>query len=186
MSSLIIISGPSGSGQDSVIESLAKLIPIERVITTTTRAMRDHESPGHPYYFLSKEAFQKGIDENKFFEYAKQYNGEFYGVTFEEIERVRQSPKLGIWKVDYQGVLSAKKLVPGITAILLTAPLSVLEERIKRRDPGASEAFIAERMAYTKGYFDNARAYDFQVENEEGKLKETVEKVRRIVEAVMG
>ncbi|PIR95197.1 guanylate kinase, partial [Candidatus Falkowbacteria bacterium CG10_big_fil_rev_8_21_14_0_10_37_6] len=54
MQKIFIISGPSGAGEDSVIDGLKKLLPIERVITTTTRAMRKNESQGNPYYFISQ------------------------------------------------------------------------------------------------------------------------------------
>ena len=67
---LFIISGPSGAGEDSIIEGLKKFIPIERVITTTTREKRSDVFSKDPYYFISKEEFEKGITENKFFEYS--------------------------------------------------------------------------------------------------------------------
>lgn len=178
---LIIISGPSGSGQDSVIEGLAKFLPIERVITTVSRAMRTGESEGCPYYFISRESFEQGIADGKFFEYAKQYNGEYYGVTQEEIDRVKKSDKIGIWKMDYQGVITAKQRLPGIVAILIWAPLEVLEARIRRRD-NPTEAFVQERMTYSKGYFDHRDVYDYEVENKDGLLDQTVAVVKEIIE----
>ena len=178
---LIIISGPSGAGEDSVIEGLRKILPIERVTTTTTRAMRPNESQGRPYYFVSKEDFEKGIAEKKFFEYAKQYNNEYYGVTFDEIERVKMSGKIGIWKIDYQGVASAKKLLPGIIAIFITVPLDILEQRIRRRS-NVTEAYVRDRMAYTKEWMKHTDLYDYTVVNEEGKLDTTVADVKRIIE----
>ncbi len=179
-STLFIISGPSGSGQDSVIEGLAKLLPIERVITTTTRPMRLGESDGHPYHFVSKEAFERGLKENIFLEHARHYGGEYYGVTRDEVERVRKSGKIGIWKVDWQGVTNIKRLFPDTRAILITAPLDVLEKRLRRRDPGRSETSLRERMAYSKEYLDHANLYDFVVENRDGKLDETIQEVFRI------
>ena len=68
-SNIFIISGPSGSGQDSVVEGLKKYLNIERVVTSTTRSMRAGESQGNPYYFVSQEEFEKKIQE------AKNYNG---------------------------------------------------------------------------------------------------------------
>src|SRR3989344_41352 len=109
--SLIIISGPSGSGEDSIIEGLKEYFPLERVITTTTRQMRRTESEGNPYYFISTEEFADRVDRGDFFEYAQQYNDHFYGVTFAEIERVKNSGKIGIWKIDYKGVIKVKELM---------------------------------------------------------------------------
>lgn len=178
---LFIISGPSGAGEDSIITGLQAYFPIERVLTTTTRPPRRGESDGQPYYFISQEEFTKGIEAGKFFEYAKQYNGNLYGVTFAEIERVRSSAKIGIWKIDYQGVISAKKLLPDIISILIIAPLAVMEARIRRRD-AVSEAFIAERRTYTEQWLQHTDIYDYTVENEDGKLSEAILEVKNIID----
>ena len=179
-SRLFIISGPSGAGEDSIIERISDLLPIERVITTTTRAPRPGEREQHPYYFISREAFEAGIAAGRFFEYAQEYNDNYYGVTFEEIERVRASDKIGIWKIEYKGVQTAKKLLPGIIAILITAPLDIIETRLRSRDT-VTDAYIAERMAYTKEWLNHTDLYDYTVENEQGKLAEAVQRVAEII-----
>ena len=177
---LFIISGPSGAGEDSIIEGLKKFIPIERVITTTTREKRSDVFSKDPYYFISKEEFEKGITENKFFEYAREYNDQFYGVANEEIERVIKSDKIGIWKIEYKGVITAKKLMPEVVAIfIMTSSLEILKQRILNR--GASEEFVEERMAYTKEWLKHKDIYDYEVVNQEGKLDEAVEEVKRII-----
>jgi len=177
---LFIISGPSGAGEDSVISGLAKILPIERVITSTTREMRSGESQGDPYYFLEKNDFLKGIEENRFFEYACEYNDNYYGVTHDEIKRVQESDGIGIWKIEYKGVITAKKLIPNIIAILINAPLDILEARIRFRGE-VSEEFIAERIDYTKEWLRHKEIYDYVVENKEGKLDETIQKVLDII-----
>lgn len=179
---LFIISGPSGSGQDSVIEGLEKLLPIERVITTTTRPLRPGESDGHPYHFISQEAFEQGLKEGAFLEHARHYGGKYYGVTRDEVERVRNSKKIGIWKVDWQGVANIKKLFPNTRAILITAPLDILEARLRRRDPDRSEASLRERMSYSREYLNHTDLYDFVVKNQDGKLEEAIQKVFHIIE----
>jgi guanylate kinase len=179
--SLFIISGPSGAGEDSIINGLQEFFPIERVVTTTTRDKRVGESNGNPYYFVSRGEFEQGIAQGKFFEYAEQYNNNLYGVTFEEIERVRTCGKVGVWKIDYKGVETAKKLIPGIPAILISASLEVLELRIRRRDQVTDE-FVAERMVYSREWLENhTKSYDYVVENEQGKLDEAIAKVRAII-----
>lgn len=177
---LFIISGPSGVGEDSVIDGLEQRFPIERVVTTTTRSPRPGDSHGHPYYFIEKTAFEQGIAEGKFFEWARQYNDNLYGVTHEEISRVAESGRIGIWKIEWQGVITAKKLFPGIIAIMLTAPLDVMEARIRRRD-NATEAFIQDRMTFTKEWLKHTDIYDCIIENEEGKLDQTIEKVASLI-----
>jgi guanylate kinase len=183
MENIIIISGPSGAGEDSVIDGLEKELALERVITTTTRKPRSGESQGHPYYFTSREDFERRIAAGEFLEYAEEYNHQLYGVTKEELERVNRSGRLGIWKIEYQGVESAKKLFPTMLAILITAPLEVMEDRIRRRG-NLSEEDIRERIAYTKTWLEqHTDAYDYHVENQEGKLDQTIATLKSFIES---
>jgi len=177
---LFIISGPSGVGEDSIINGLEKYLPIEKVITTTTRKKRQNELHGNPYYFVSMEEFRRGIKENRFFEYAMHYNNQFYGVTKKEIRRVIKSKKIGIWKIEYKGVIMAKKLIPKITAILISPPsLEIIRKRLQRR--GESEEFIRQRIGYTKKWMKHKNIYDYEVVNHENRLEETVDKVKKII-----
>lgn len=178
--SLFIISGPSGAGEDCVIEGLREYFPIERVITSTTRKMRPSESQGYPYYFISQEDFQKGLEKNEFFEYAKEYNDQYYGVTNKEIERVKEIDKLGIWKVEYKGVMTIKEKMPSVKSILISAPIEILEGRLKKRGNISKEA-IQERTEYTKEWYKHKDVYTYEVVNEEGKLDETIKKVADII-----
>jgi len=181
-SNIFIISGPSGSGQDSVVEGLKKYLNIERVITTTTRLMRAGESEGNPYYFANQKDFEKKIANDELAEYAQEYNDKFYGVTKNELERVAKSGKIGIWRIEYKGVITAKKKFPEIKSIFIAPPsLDVLRERILRRDPDISKEFLEERMKYTEEFLKHKHIYDFKVVNEEGKLNETIAKVAEII-----
>ncbi len=183
MPNLFIISGPSGAGEDSIIEGLKKFIDIERVITTTTRAMRPGESQGNPYYFISSEEFKKSIKENKFFEYACEYNNNYYGVTHEEINRVKNNGKVGIWKIEYKGVITAKKLMPDIVAIFINAPLESLEKRIKQREKqGVSPNYVKERMEYTKEWLKHKDIYDYEVINKDGELDKAIKETLEIIQ----
>ena len=182
MSNIFIVSGPSGVGEDSVIEGLRKFFEIERVITTTTRQMRSGESQGNPYYFIDKEEFEDWIKSDKVAEYAQEYNNNFYGVTKDELERVADSEKIGIWKIEYKGVMTAKKKYPDIKSIYIAAPsLEILRQRILRRDPSVSQEYLDERMDYTKEWMAHEDIYDYKVVNEEGKLEETIQKVAEII-----
>jgi len=177
---IFIISGPSGAGEDSVIKGLQKKRDFDRVITTTTRAVRPEDQPGRTYYFVSKEEFEQGIKENRFFEYALADRGNYYGGTYSEIERVKKSPLPVLWKIDYQGVLTAKKLLPEAKSIFIFAPPEVLRQRLLKR--GESEEMIRKRLEYAKGWYENEGIFDYKVENKEGKLEETIEKVLAIIQ----
>ncbi|HUD08573.1 MAG TPA: hypothetical protein VMQ48_00605, partial [Candidatus Saccharimonadales bacterium] len=174
--------GPSGAGEDSVIEGLKKYFQIERVITTTTRSMRAGESQGKPYYFISHEEFKKKIERDELAEYAQEYNDNFYGVAKDELDRVRNSGNIGLWKIEYKGVITAKKKFPEIKSIYIAPPsLEVLRQRILKRDPDVSEEYLKERMDYTKEWMKYENVYTYKVVNEEGKLDETIEKVADII-----
>jgi guanylate kinase len=180
-SKLFILSGPSGAGEDSIIEKLSALLPIERVVTTTTRAMRVNESQGHPYYFVSKEVFEQGIAEGKFIEYATQYNDHLYGVTQGELDRAVKTGKTVLWKIEYQGVEAMKKRFPEIKSVFITVPSTDILVRRLRKRGGATEEHIRERMRYTQEWLRHTDIYDYTVVNEEGKLDEAVAKVKAIL-----
>jgi guanylate kinase len=181
---IIIISGPSGAGEDSIIAGLYKYLPIEKIITTTTRPKRVNEKQAKEYYFITMDKFKKGISENIFFEYAQEYNGYFYGVTRSEIERVKKLDKIGIWKIEYKGVINAKKFIPDIKAILIMAPIKILEKRIRLRD-NVDEQYIKQRTEYTREWLKHKHIYDYTVLNKEGKLDKTIDKVVKIIKSEM-
>lgn len=177
---LFIISGPSGAGEDSIIEGLKELFPIERVVTTTTREKRSNVFVEDPYCFISKEEFKKGIKDNIFFEYAEEDNGQFYGVTNKEIKRVINNDRIGIWKIEYKGVMTVKKIMPEIVSILITTQsLEILKQRLLKR--GESEKFIQRRIDYAKEWLIHKDIYDYQVVNHEGKLDKAVKEVGKII-----
>ena len=179
--SLFILSGPSGAGEDTIIEKLSKKIELEQTITTTTRDMRSGESQGNPYHFISKQKFQEKIEAGDFFEYAEQDNDNLYGITYKELQRVVNLDKVGIWKIDYKGVRTAKKKLPDIIAIMIYAPKEKLKQRMINRGAASSE-FVEERLNYAQGWLKNEDLFDYKVKNEQNKLQEAVEETLAIIE----
>ncbi|MCK5459716.1 guanylate kinase [Candidatus Parcubacteria bacterium] len=177
---LFIISGPSGAGEDSVISGLKKCLNIEKIITTTTRKIRPDETRGKEYYFISKQEFKKSIANDEFFEYAEEDNAQFYGVKNRAIKKALNCDKIGIWKIDYKGVITAKKLIPQIIAILILPPsLEILGQRLLKR--GETKEFIKQRMNYAKGWLKNKNIFDYRIINRENRLAETVKEVKKII-----
>ncbi|MCX6800481.1 MAG: guanylate kinase [Candidatus Falkowbacteria bacterium] len=177
---LFIISGPSGAGKDFLIEALQKKLDIERVKTSTTRAMRPGESNGNPYYFLTIAQFEQKIKDNQFFEWAEEYNN-FYGVTLAEIERFKNCGKICIWKIAYKGVIAAKKLMPEIKAILINAPLNQIEARLRNRDKQLSEEYIQERLEYNQELLDHKDLYDYEIMNGNGQAEKALNDLLEII-----
>jgi guanylate kinase len=180
-SNIFIISGPSGAGEDSIMNGLKKYFDVERIVNTTTRKMRPGESDGNPYYFISQEDFQDGIKNDQFAEYAREYNANYYGVTNKELDRVCNSGKIGLWKMEYKGVMTVKNKYPEIPSIFINVPsLEILERRIRRRD-NVSEEYVKERMEYTKEWLKHIDIYDHIVVNEEGQLEKSINEVAEII-----
>ncbi len=178
---LFIISGPSGAGEDSIIAGLKKHIPhIHVAITTTTRAPRKGESNGNPYYFIDKDTFRAKINAGAMAEWAQHYNNNYYGVTIDELNRI-QRDGIGIWKIDYKGVIHAKKIFPNIIAIFIMAEsLDALEHRIRSRG-NVSESYVTERMNYSREWLKHTDIYDYKVINATGKLNDAITNVLRII-----
>lgn len=180
---IVIISGPSGAGEDSIIRAVLKELPAEKIITTTTRKMREEDKEGVSYYFVSKDEFKKGIANNQYVEYAKEYNDNYYGVNEKELLRVARSGKFGIWKIEYKGVITAKKLFPQIKAIFISAPIEHLKRRIKKRD-NLPSAYLEERMAYTKEWLKHKDIYDYEIENSDGNLEKAIEDCKKLLKSL--
>lgn len=177
---LVIISGPSGAGKDSIIEGLIERgLPIERVITGTTREPRRGESEGKPYYFLSQESMVAKIKQGEMAEHAQVYGNE-YGVTKQELLRVQSlKDSIGIWRVDEQGVRNIRTRYPDALTIGIAAPTEDLLKRTAGR--GDKQEQIKKRMASTKEWTGEEDLYDYRVENKEGKLGETIDEVVNIL-----
>ena len=182
MGNVFIISGPSGSGQDTIIEALRKEFLLERVVTTTTRPMRPGESDGHPYHFISKETFLSLRENGSFVECAETYNGEWYGVQREDLETALASKNIVIWKIDYKGVATIKKQFPHIISFLIEAPAEILRKRLIKRD-NPSEEYLQARMDYTNEWLTSKQLYDYCIKNEEGRLEEAVATIKTIIQA---
>lgn len=181
---LVIISGPSGSGKDAVIEGLIKRgLPIERVITTITRSPRPGETNGHPYYFIGEPEFKELIAKDELAEWAQVDNDKYYGVTKTELARVKAlKNKIGIWKIEWKGVQTIKKTMPDVLAILIEPDsIDVLVKRLEKRGT-QTEQEIQERINYSQEFLKHRDLYDFSIINEEGKLEQTIDKIVEILD----
>lgn len=181
MGKLFVITGPSGAGKDSVIYKAKDLgLKFTQIVTTSTREVRQGESEANPYYFISREKFQKMIDNNEMIEWAEVY-GNLYGTAKKELDNKLKDGNVVV-KVDPQGARTFKKIKPECTTIFIMPPsYEYLEKRLINRETDSKEV-IRQRLATAKKELENLLDWDYLVVNEEGKLTEAAQEVKEIVE----
>lgn len=177
---IFLISSPSGGGEDSVIEGLAEKIPFNRVITTVTRPMLLGESQGKPYYFISVQEFKKLLDKKVFIEWAIVYD-DYRGCAKKEIKRLLALELPIVWKLDWQGVKTVKKLFPQAIGIFIAPPsYESLKKRLIKRGRDSMEG-IKRREKFTRDWLKQESVYDYVVTNHDGKLLETISEIIKII-----
>lgn len=165
---LIVLSGPSGVGKGTVRASIFEENIHKYVysVSATTRKMRQGEVDGVDYYFVSKQEFQKMIDEDALLEYA-EYVGNYYGTPFQKIEETLSQGKDVFLEIEVQGALKVKERMPdGIFIFLMPPSLQELQSRITGRGTDTDEV-IYERIQKAHEEIDMMKHYDYVVVNDE-------------------
>ncbi len=180
---LIVISGPSGVGKDTV---LAKMKQSRRllhyVVTATTRPQRPGEKNGLDYHFVSKEQFKRMIDTGQLLEWANVYDN-LYGVPKRQVQQALAQGLDVMVKVDVQGAATIKNILPQAVFIFLTPPsLDELERRLKERKTESSEE-LKLRMETTRGEMDSLPLFDYVVVNHQDRLDLTIAQIDAIISA---
>lgn len=183
-SSLVVISGPSGSGKNAVTNGLLKKLPNStRLVTCTTRKKRRNEKHGKDYYFISKQEFKKKIKQNDFLEWAIVHKKHYYGNSKKILEKLQKKYKMVIAVIDVQGAETYRKLnIPHISIFINVESKQNLISRIKNRNNNMSKNKLKLRLASAISEIKHAKKYDYQVINHENKLDETIEKVHKIIQ----
>jgi guanylate kinase len=180
---LIVISGPSGVGKDTVIKRMKALnIPIHFVITATTRSPRKDERHGVDYFFISKDEFAEMIEQDKLLEYAIVYD-DYKGIPKEQVRQALASGKDAIMRVDVQGAATVKDICPQALLIFLTTQDE--QEMIARLKARMSETpeELKLRIATARQEQKRIGEFDYMVVNRDSHLDETVEAIMAIVKA---
>jgi guanylate kinase len=177
---LIVISGPSGVGKDTLIK---RLIDLDRnlrySVSCTTRAPRPNEVDGVDYTFVSRERFQQLVDEGAFLEYAT-YNGNLYGTLAERVERARAEGHDIVLKIEVEGAEQVRKRVPDAILIFVVPPsVDELVRRQVKRNTESTQDMTARREIATREMEYSTR-YDHVVVNDE--LEHAVAEVMRIIQ----
>lgn len=163
---LIILSGPSGSGKDTVLNKLTEnREDIKISISMTTRQKRNDEIDGLNYYFVSREYFEKKIADNNMLEYA-EYADNLYGTPKAPVDEMLRNGKAVILKIEVQGAEKIRKIYPEVISIFLMPPsVRVLEERLRGRN-SEDEETLNHRLVIAREEIRRASEYDYIVIND--------------------
>jgi len=180
---LIVISGPSGVGKDTVIERMKeRQLPFHFVVTATTRPPRPNEVHGVDYYFVSKDEFADMIDKGELLEYAIVYD-DYKGIPKADVRQALASGKDVIMRIDVQGAATVRELCPDALLIFLTTESE--EELVRRLQERKSENTegLRLRIATARREMTRVNEFDYVVINRDCQLDEAVDTISAIIRA---
>jgi guanylate kinase len=180
---LVVISGPSGVGKDSILMRMREIgFPFHFVVTATSRAMRPGERADYDYHFVTKECFEEMIANEELLEWAEVY-GHYKGIPKSEIRQALASGRDVILRVDVQGAATIKRLAPE-AVLIFVAPGSFdeLSARLRWRRTEAPDD-IERRLSLARREMEQVEYFDYVVINREDHLDDAVGQIRAIIVA---
>jgi guanylate kinase len=164
---LIVVSGPSGAGKSSLIREALEAVPeLAYSVSATTRPARPGEVDGEHYVFLSREEFERWIEEERFLEWA-QYSNNLYGTLEQKVEELLDAGRSVILEIELQGARQVRQKRPDAVMVFVRAPS--LEETRRRLSGRATETAEAmeTRLATAVGEVAARDEFDHEVVNGE-------------------
>jgi guanylate kinase len=180
---LIVISGPSGVGKDSVVQRMKERgFPVHFVVTATDRPPRPNEVHGRDYYFYTTAEFEQMIARGEFLEHARVY-GQHKGIPKAHVRQALDSGQDVVMRVDVQGAGTVKGLIPEAVTIFLTCESEEeLIARLRERRTESEEALMC-RLETTRQEMAQIPDFDYVVVNRHSALDNTVDDVMAIIRA---
>lgn len=182
---VVIISGPSGVGKDTIIEAMRRRgerSDRHYVITCTTRARRVYEEDGVHYHFRTADEFARLLAEDGLLE-AAEVHGNWYGTPRAQVADAIVAGQDAILKIDVQGARAVRDRIPGALLIFVVPPsIEELTARLVARSTETPEA-LARRMRNATAEMARAADYDHVVVNETGQVERTAEAIEEIIAA---
>lgn len=179
---LIVVSGPSGAGKDTVCNKVVEDMKDTKIsISMTSREPRGKEQDGVEYYFVTKEEFEEKIKNDEFLEYAVVHNDQYYGTPKAKIEEDISKGKNIILVIDIQGALKIKEILPEALFIFIMPPsMEELKDRLIKRGT-ESKKKILERFKTAYNEINEFAKYNYVVVND--RVDKAVNKVKSIITA---
>lgn len=180
---LLVVSGSSGVGKDTVIDRLKQLhCPFTYVVTATTRQRRPSEVDGVHYHFFSQDQFREMVAQGRMLEWASVY-GNLYGVPRFAVAEALRTGRDVVVKVDVQGAATIRREVPGALLLYLRPPsMQELERRLRLRKSESAEE-IAVRLGKAAQEYRQLPLFDYVLTSHAGRIDEVVAQIMAIVTA---
>lgn len=178
---LLILSGPSGVGKDTVAKKLFESDPrVEKCVSATTRKPRPGEVDGVAYHFMSHDEFEQEVAQGHMLEH-QNVHGNYYGTPVSEIERISSEGHVPVLIIDPKGAAEVKRNHPDATSIFIEPPsVDVLRQRLLGRGtetPEQAERRLGDALEQLSQRWD----YDYRIVNDD--LEDTVRNVSNVIDA---
>ncbi|MBI1952411.1 guanylate kinase [Candidatus Saccharibacteria bacterium] len=179
---LLIISGPSGVGKDTIVKAFrAKHPDWLEPPSVTTRQPRNGEIEGIDYYFVDRQTFEKKINAGEFLEWVET-TGHLYGTPKDPVEKMLDDGKDIIVRKDVRGALEIKKTIPkAITVCLLPDEWEALEHRFRGRATD-SEELLQSRLELAKEELTYKKHFDHLIINPHNQPEEALAAIEKAAE----
>ncbi len=164
---LIVVSGPSGAGKSTLIREALDAVPqLAYSVSATTRDPRPGETDGKDYIFLSREEFERRMEEGYFLEWA-EYSGNLYGTPVSRVEELLDEGRSVILEIELQGARKVREKRPDAVMVFVRAPsLEETRRRLEGRATETSEA-LETRLATAAREVAAREEFDYEVVNGE-------------------
>ena len=170
---LVVLSGPSGVGKDTLLEKLKKRgYDFAFIVTMTTRPIRPNEVDGRDYLFVSKDEFAQLMIKDELLEHSIVY-GNYKGIPKAQVRQAFESSKDVIMRIDVQGAAKIRKLVPNAVTIFISAESedALTERLIERKTENADSLKI--RIATAREEMKRMKEFDKRKEKFIASIRES-------------
>lgn len=181
---LIVISGPSGVGKGTVLKEFIDdpKLALTYSVSMTTREKRAGEVEGVNYYYVTREEFEKAIEDGKLLEWT-EFVGNYYGTPLDKVEELRQQGKNVLLEIEVDGCRQIKQKCPDVLTIYIVPPsMEELERRIRGRK-SEPEEIVQQRLAKATKEMELLGEYKYVVCNDDVQLAADI--IRVIIERHM-
>lgn len=175
---LIIISGPSGVGKDTVVKNLLSNT-LTLSVSATTRSIREGEKDGVDYYYISKEDFEEKISNDEFLEYAIVHGKDYYGTLKSEVDSKLNSGLDVVLVIDIAGAFQIKeKFDDSIFIFIMPPSIKELKKRLIKRGSESKESLLR-RFSSLYNEINEINKYNYVVVNDD--IDSAVKKINAIL-----